>query len=112
MNLAKIKAVVAGLGYLAIVSLAAYNLRGQLFCSSVPSASANSTPVAAAPVAATPEPAAPRASNSGSAGAQTDRKTPHQASHTPIRTEKRSPPAPPPSTHEKTPARAQTSLVP
>src|SRR5260370_31848361 len=112
MNLAKIKAVVAGLGYMAIVSLAAYNLRGQLFGSSVPSASANSTPVAAAPVAATPEPAAQSASNSGSAGAQSDLKTPQQASQPPIKTEKQSPPGKQASTQEKTSARPQQSLVP
>ncbi|HLQ50858.1 MAG TPA: TlpA disulfide reductase family protein [Terriglobales bacterium] len=112
MNLAKIKAVVAGLGYLAIVSLAAYNLRGQLFGSSVPSASANSTPVATAPVAATPEPAAQSASSSGSAGAQSDLKTPQQASQPPLKTEKPAAPGKQASTQEKTSARAQQSLVP
>ena len=112
MNLAKIKAVLAGLGYLAIVSLAAYNLRGELFGSSVPLASANSTPVATAPVAATPEPAVQSASNSGSASAQNDQKTPQQASQPTLKTEKPAAPGKQASAQEKTSARTQQSLVP
>ena len=67
--MAKIRAVVAGISFLVIVSLAAYNLRGQLFGTDIPSASASSAPAAPAPQAATPLPAS-SSSNSASSSSQ------------------------------------------
>jgi len=72
MNLAKLRTFVAVLSYLVIVSLATYNLRGELFGKTISSAPADSA--SAVPTQAAPEPAAP------SPGATSEVKSPPEAS--------------------------------
>jgi thiol-disulfide isomerase/thioredoxin len=83
MNLAKIKAVAAVVSYVAIVSLAAYNLRGELFGMAVASAHADSAPVA--PAQAAPEPAAP------TPGGTSELKSPPEAPPQPSSQKEKSP---------------------
>ncbi len=75
MNLAKLRTFVAMLSYLVIVSLATYNLRGELFGKTMSSAPADSTS-AASPQAA-PEPATP------SAGEASELKSPPETASQP-----------------------------
>ena len=72
MNLAKLRTFVAVLSYLVIVSLATYNLRGELFGKTMSSAPADST--AAAPTQTAPEPATP------SSGGASELKSPPEGS--------------------------------
>jgi hypothetical protein len=102
--MAKMKAALAGVSYLVIVSLAAYNLRGQLFGTNIPSASASSASTAAA----TPGPAASSVSSSASSSAA----SPQNQVQTPAQ------PATPPATSSGTtstttkPALAQKTPAP
>jgi thiol-disulfide isomerase/thioredoxin len=111
MNLAKLRTVVAVLSYLVIVSLATYNLRGQLFGSTVSAAPADSAPAASAQ--ATPEPATP------ASGATSELQSSPEAASKPSQDEKpakesptqaSSPGASPKETAKET--RAQRSSIP
>src|SRR5262245_7342889 len=102
--MAKIRAVVAGASYLVIVSLAAYNLRAQLFGTNIPSASASS-PAAVETSQAVSQPAASSSSSSASSGTanpQSELQTPAQpATQSPATSGKSGPTTKPALTQEK-----------
>jgi hypothetical protein len=111
--MAKIKAAAAGISYLIIVSLAAYNLRGQLFGTEIPSASASSAPAASAPQAATPQPASSPSNSASSSSQSAPAPSAQPAAQSSLATEKPVPATKPTLAQEKPPAsRTQQSSAP